>query len=168
MIRKRAFVVLAVLGSIGLGGFAYRDHCETRQAAARAELAALTPTIYAPQRVVYHLNEDGGFFDRRSSGRLGVLANHLAALGPGRLDGRVVLQGDGVLLLEHATRNSDLRDRLDDLRSRGIRFLVCRNSLVDRGIGPSDLYGVGPADIVPAAVAEISALEAAGFVYLRL
>ena len=49
-----------------------------------------------------------------------------------------------------------------------MRFLVCHNSLVEQDLAPTDLYGLAPADIVGAAVAELAALQADGFLYLRM
>ena len=52
-------------------------------------------------------------------------------------------------------------------RAEGVKFLICRNSLVGRSIDPADLYDVKTGDIVGAAVAEVAALQAQGFVYLK-
>lgn len=168
MVKRIWIIGLAAIVPMLVGGWAYRDYCETKRSAARQELAAITTAPYGPQRVVYHITEDGGFFDRRSLSRLGSLQNHVTAVGPGRLDARVILQGEGIYLLEHAVRNADLRTRIDALRREGVRFLICRNSLIDRGVAPSELYDIKPGDIVGAGVAEVSSLEAAGYVYLKL
>ena len=82
---------------------------------------------------------------------------------------RFVLQGDGIELLQDATRNPDLAATIDQLRAKGVRFLVCRNTLIGRELDPfTALHGVKAEDIVSAGVAEVTALQMQGFAYLRL
>ena len=135
---------------------------------AQAELAALTFPPYAAQRVIYHVTEGGGFFNRDFASRLGTLHNHVASVGAANIDLRVMLQGSGVHLLAAAKTDAALAAQVDALRADGVRFLVCRNSLLGQDLAPSDLYKVPTSDIVQAAVAEIAALEARGYVYIRL
>ena len=93
--------------------------------------------------------------------------NHVNAVGKDKLDLRIVLQGDGLDLLKEAAGDRAMSERVDKLKAQGVRFLVCRNTLVGRGLDPADLYDVKTADIVGAAVAEVSALQAQGFVYVK-
>lgn len=123
---------------------------------------------YASQKVVYHVNEGGGLFNRRFKHLLQVAENHVRAVGPGRLDLRIVLQGDGVDLLSWAREDETARRAVDALRGNGVRFEVCRNTLIQRRIDPdARLYRVARADVVTAAVGEIGALEQKGYVYIR-
>lgn len=123
---------------------------------------------YGPQKAIYHLSEGAGLLDGRYRHILQVAVNHVAAVGKERLDLRIVLQSEGVDLLERARHNSQLRDKIDRLRADGVRFLICRNTLIARGIDPDrDLYGVRRDDIVRAGVGEIAALAAQGFVYMK-
>jgi intracellular sulfur oxidation DsrE/DsrF family protein len=49
-----------------------------------------------------------------------------------------------------------------------VKILICRNTIIAQGIDPdSDLYDVKPSDIVQAGVAEVTALQQQGFVYIR-
>ena len=123
---------------------------------------------YGPQKVIYHLSEGAGLLDGRYRHLLQVAGNHVAAVGKDRLDLRIVMQSEGVDMLERAKHNEVLRERIDKLRADGVRFLICRNTLISRGIDPDrDLYGVKREDIIRAGVGEIAALQAQGFVYMK-
>lgn len=123
---------------------------------------------YGDQRVVYHLAESGGLFGRRHRQRLANMENHRAATATGRLDLVVVMNGDGVDLLVAARGDADLARRIDALKAAGVRFLICRNTLIGRHLDwTRDLHGVAPDDIVDAGVAEIARLEGGGYAYLR-
>jgi intracellular sulfur oxidation DsrE/DsrF family protein len=165
-----AWVLAAALavGATGVGWRLWQDECAQARRQIAVKLSGLAFPPYAPQKVVYHVNAGGGLFDGNYRNLLGALKNHLAAVGPGRAELRVVLQGDGLGLLADAAGDASLREPIDALRAAGVRFEVCRNSMVSRGIGPERLYGVTSQDIVQAAVAEIAALEALGFVYMRI
>lgn len=124
---------------------------------------------YTPQRVVYHVKDGGGLFNRHFKNVLKVADNHVSALAPGHLDLRIVMQGDGVDLLAWARGDAAGRQAVDALKARGVRFEVCRNTLLQRRINPdTQLYGVARTDVVGAAVGEIGALEQKGYVYIKL
>ena len=94
--------------------------------------------------------------------------NHVDAIAFGELDLRVVLQGGGVDLLMAAKRDANLATQIDALRANGVRFIVCRNTLVLRGLDPAtQFHGVKHDDIVSASVAETARLVAQGFAYLK-
>ncbi len=135
-------------------------------AAAKAEEAPRT--AYAPQKVVYQVNAEGGLMSREYRRILAVAANHVNALPEGQLDLRIVLQGEGVGVLREAVGDERLRGQVDWLKARKVRFLICRNTLTSQKLEATrDLYGAREADVVPAGVAEIAALEQQGFVYIR-
>ena len=135
----------------------------------RVDFADMASRTYAPQKVVYHLLESGGSGEKKYFDVLGSARNQIRAVGEGRVDLRFVLQGDGVEMLQDATRNADLAATIDQLRAKGVRFLVCRNTLMSRNIDPmKEMHGVTADDIVPAGVAEVTALQMQGFAYLRL
>ena len=78
------------------------------------------------------------------------------------------MHGDGVGLLQAARDNQQLQGLIVSLKDDGVRFLVCNNTLVGRGIDPEqDLFDVWPEDIVPSGVAEIAKLQLEGFVYIK-
>lgn len=135
-----------------------------------AENEALVPQTqpYGPQKVVYHISAGGGWFKHDHIQRLQNMENHLAALPKGDLSLAVVLQGNGVDLLVDAASDKALAKRIGALRERGVKFLICRNTLVSRHIGVDKLSGARPEDVVGAGVAEVTRLQAMGYAYLRL
>ena len=120
---------------------------------------------YAKQKVVYHVN----YFDvKRSIGAMRNAQNHINALGQGNHEIRFVLHGNGVELLRKVAQESpDAANRIDSLRSQGVNFNICANTLKGRRIALEDLHFAEPVDIVPSGVAEIGKLQQEGFVYLR-
>ena len=123
---------------------------------------------FKPQKVVYH-NDGGGpdnaaYFKRM----LNSMKNHVEALGKVELEIRVVDHGGGVELFQLANTDKDLAGRIDALKSSGVRFLICNNTLRERKIDWRTLYGVKEDDIVPSGVAELARLQAMGFVYIHL
>lgn len=120
---------------------------------------------YAKQKVVYHVN----YFDvKRSIGAMRNAQNHINALGQGNHEIRFVLHGNGVELLRKVAQESpDAANRIDSLRSQGVNFNICANTLKGRRIALEDLHFAEQVDIVPSGVAEIGKLQQEGFVYLR-
>jgi intracellular sulfur oxidation DsrE/DsrF family protein len=121
---------------------------------------------YVFQKVVYQ--NDGGLPDDRTyfGMLLHNLAAHIAATG-GKVEIRVVSFSRGVTLFQMAKTDPELAGSIDALRAKGVRFLVCRNTLRAMKLRPEDLYKVSPADVVPSGVAEIARLQGQGFVYIR-
>ncbi|WP_349369470.1 DsrE family protein [Salinarimonas sp.] len=123
---------------------------------------------YGEQKVVYHINFDGGEAARPYMTALGNVRNHINAVGRENITARVVLHGDGVHLLRDARDNPDLQQRVLDMRAQGVKFLVCRNTLTGRDIDYEwDLFEVFEEDIVPSGVAELSHLQQQGYTYVR-
>jgi intracellular sulfur oxidation DsrE/DsrF family protein len=122
---------------------------------------------YAEQKVVYHNSgapkDDPDYFRRM----LGNVGNHIAAVGETNVEFVVVAHGGGLDMLQQATDDPDLAGRIDALNAKGVRFVVCANTLKSRHIRIADLYGADEGDIVPSGVAEIAHLEQQGFVYLH-
>ena len=122
------------------------------------------PGYYVFQKVVYQNDgggpDAGGYFDHL----LHNLENHLAAVN-GKAEIRVVSFGAGVQLFQMARHDPELAGGLDRLRKAGVRFLVCRNTLLAMHLTPAALYGVAGADVVPSGVAEIARLQGQGYVY---
>ena len=147
--------------------------------AATPALAQTTPTLaavspapeaveYAPQKAVYHINYPGGIDGSGYKPALNNLDNHLNAVGEANLDLRVVMHGDGLGLLAAANKDQALQGTISDLKARGVKFLVCNNTLVGRNIDPeTDLFDVWPEDIVQAGVAEVARLQQEGFMYIK-
>lgn len=121
---------------------------------------------YAFQKVVYQNDsgppDDHAYFERL----LRHVGAHLAATG-GKVEICVVSFAAGVKLFQMAKTDHELASELDGLRAKGVRFMVCRNTMKGMGLRPEDLYGVKDADVVPSGVAEIARLQGLGFVYIH-
>jgi intracellular sulfur oxidation DsrE/DsrF family protein len=122
-------------------------------------------TSYTKQKVVYHVN----FFDvNRSIGAMRNAQNHIKALGQGNHEIRFVLHGNGVELLgKVAQESANAADRIDSLRSQGVKFNICTNTLKGRNIGLDELHFAEEDDIVSPGIVEIGKLQQDGFIYLR-
>ena len=123
---------------------------------------------YASQKVVYNVTQGGGWFGRDHAARLHSMLNHVNAVGRDKLEMGAVLQGDGASLLHDATSNAKIRDMVDRLRGSGVRFVICRNTMVGKHYPLSELYNAQPNDIVPAGVAEVVALQQMGYLLVKL
>ena len=136
-------------------------------ATAGAPAPTTAAPAYGPQKVVYHFNQSGGPTGDGYRAALSNIENHLAAVGDDDIDLRVVMHGSGIELLQHAAGNLQLQGRVVDLKNRGVRFLVCNNTLTAREIDPDTLFDVYDDDVVPSGVAELGKLQAEGFAYIR-
>ncbi|MCU7935497.1 MAG: DsrE family protein [Candidatus Thiodiazotropha sp. (ex Dulcina madagascariensis)] len=132
---------------------------------------------YAPQKVVYHINYDN---PKQQAGALRNIQNHINAVGAENLQLRVVLHGNGLALLlepdalerlkkfKHANATDLMTAKVDGLKSQGVEFKVCANTIKGRKVDlESDLYNVSETDIVPSGVAEVAKLQAEGYTYIK-
>ena len=86
--------------------------------------------------------------------------NHINALCQGNYEIQFVMHGNGIELLRSVVEeNADAASRIDSLRSQGVEFKICKNTLVGRSINLSDHYFAGEEDVVPSGVAEIGKLQ---------
>lgn len=132
-------------------------------------LAAAQPVAVLAQgkedqiKAVYHLTNG---LDEASRG-LGNIRNHLAADPKAKIT--VVTNGNGIefLLVDAKDKNGNPYEVIvQDLKSKGVDFRVCNNTLVTRKIDVSKV--IQEASIVPSGVAEAAKLQAReGYVYLR-
>ena len=122
-------------------------------------------TGYGKQKVVYHINYDD---PKKQKGAMRNIQNHINAVGAENLDLRVVMHGNGLSLLVRANEDANFESSVINLKDQGIGFKVCANTLRGRKISyEDDLFDVEKHDIVPSGVAEIAALQAQGFSYIR-
>lgn len=122
---------------------------------------------YAPQKVVYHNNGNGKETVAYLQSLLRNLKNHVEAVGADNIDIRVVNHGKGIVLLQSAATEPELAEKIDALRAKGVRFLVCRNTLKRHNIDYKMLYGVEEEDLVPSGMAELVRLQQQGFIYVH-
>ncbi len=117
----------------------------------------------APIKTVYHMT----LGLEESTRGLGNIRNHLAADPGAKII--VVANGNGIeFMLDGAKdRNGNPYDAtIQDLKTRGVEFRLCNNTLVTRKIDRSKV--IPDVDIVPSGVAEAARLQAReGFAYLR-
>jgi len=132
---------------------------------------------YGKQKVVYHINYDN---PKKQAGALRNIQNHINAVGAENLDLKVVLHGHGLSLLldpdsleklkkfKQANATDTMTAKIDNLKSQGIDFNVCENTVRGRKVDlESDLYNVEKSDVVPSGVAEVARLQALGYSYIK-
>jgi len=132
---------------------------------------------YGKQKVVYHVNYDN---PKAQSGALRNIRNHIKAVGAENLDLKVVLHGNGLAMLlepdalsnvpkfKHANATEEMTARIDALKTDGVDFHVCANTVRGRKVDlERDLYDVTDKDVVPSGVAEVAKLQAQGYVYIK-
>lgn len=123
---------------------------------------------YGQQKVVYHINYNGGDADKRYRGAMRNIQNHINAVGADKLVVKVVLHGNGVALLASAKDNQKLQSAVTSLKTQNVSFHVCNNTLRGRKISyEDDLFEVFDDDIVPSGVAELSYLQQQGYTYIK-
>lgn len=116
-----------------------------------------------PVKVVYDMVEGLA----QASRAMGNIRNHLDA--DPTVEIVVVAHGAGIdFLLDGAVdaKGQPYAGAIGELANRGVKFQVCNNTLVTRGI-PKDKI-VLEASVVPSGVAEVARLQAKeGYAYLR-
>lgn len=123
---------------------------------------------YGKQKVVYHVNYDGGEDDKAYRGAMRNVQNHIDAVGADNIEVRVVLHGNGLGLLMSARENENLQSQVLGLKSQNVDIHVCNNTLEGREISyEDDLFDVFEEDIVPSGVAELSRLQQMGYTYIK-
>ena len=123
---------------------------------------------YGKQKVVYHINYNGGDDDKKYRGAMRNIQNHINAVGAENMEIKVVLHGNGLGLLMSAKENSKVKGAVVSLKSQDVEFHVCNNTLKGRKISyENDLFDVYEEDIVPSGVAELSYLQQKGYTYIK-
>ncbi|WP_299024262.1 DsrE family protein [uncultured Sulfitobacter sp.] len=123
---------------------------------------------YGKQKVVYHINYDGGQDDKKYRGAMRNIQNHINAVGADNMDIKIVLHGNGLGLLSQAKTNELLQGQVLELKGQNADFHVCNNTLKGRKISyENDLFDVFEEDIVPSGVAELSHLQMQGYTYIK-
>lgn len=123
---------------------------------------------YEKQKVVYHINGDGGENGKLYKAALQNVRNHLDAVGAGNVELKVVLHGDGLGLLMKAMTDKALESAVVGLKNEKVAFNVCNFTIERRKINPDkDLFEVFAEDIVPSGVAELARLQQLGYTYIK-
>ena len=134
-------------------------------------------TGYNKQKVVYHINYDN---PKKQTGALRNIQNHINAVGAENMDIKVVLHGNGLSLLldpdslerltkfKHANATEKMTAKIDGLKSQGVSFQVCANTVKGRKVDMNnDLHDVDQNNIVPSGVAEVAKLQLEGYAYIK-
>lgn len=119
---------------------------------------------YGKQKVVYHFNIGD---PKVLFAGLGNIMNHMKAVGQENLDVVAVAHGDGLNMFHKKTTTPEIQSRIKALRMQGVKFGVCKNTLVSKKIDMKDLEGTSDKDFVQAGVAEIAHLQQKGYVYIK-
>ncbi|WP_298678178.1 DsrE family protein [uncultured Lentibacter sp.] len=152
----KTFLTLAVSLALTLASFAL------------SSTPAEASERYSKQKVVYHINYDGGKDDKKYRGAMRNIQNHINAVGAENMDIKVVLHGNGLGLLSQAKANEALRGQVLELKGQNVSMHVCNNTLKGRKISyENDLFDVFEEDIVPSGVAELSHLQQQGYTYIK-
>ncbi len=123
---------------------------------------------YGKQKVVYHINYNGGEEDKAYRGALRNMQNHINAVGAENMEIKLVLHGNGLGLLAAAKTNEMLQGQVLELKGQNVSVHVCNNTLRGRKISyENDLFDVFEEDIVPSGVAELSHLQMQGYTYIK-
>ena len=118
------------------------------------------------QKAVYQVNEID-----RANAALRNIGNHLKATGTpleGNIDLAVVSHSGGVYMLLEGSTNAKgqlYEPKIQELMSKGVKFLQCKNTLRGKGIKESDL--VDGVEIVPSGVAEIAEKQRNGYAFVK-
>ena len=153
----------SVLTSALLFGLCASAFSATPTAAINATATATATATEAPVKVVYHLSEGTA----QASRALNNIRNHIEA-DPSVKIVVVALSGGVDFLLDGAqdAQGRAFAGPIAELSNRGVKFLVCNNTLTVRGIAKEKV--ALEASLVPAGVAEVARLQfREGFAYLR-
>jgi intracellular sulfur oxidation DsrE/DsrF family protein len=135
---------------------------------AAAGTAAAADDYFGQQKVVYHINYDGGEDGNGYRPAMTNIQNHIDAVGMDNLEVKVVLHGDGLNLLRAALDNQALQMDVTSLKAQNVEFRVCQITIDRRDISyEDDLFEVWDDDIVPSGVAEIARLQQMGYAYIK-
>lgn len=112
-------------------------------------------------KVVFHL-------DRNDQDNLVMALNNIFNLLKDPFGDKAVVcvlaNGQAVRLFEKAAASSTA-GRVAEFQGRGVRFLLCNNSLTGLGIKPEQL--IEGCEVVPAGIVELIRLQQDGFAYIK-
>lgn len=95
---------------------------------------------------------------------LGNVENFLRAVQQEKADVRIVVNSTAAKLLRKEAA-VEYAQRAEALARKGVRFLVCNNSLSMLGIDRSELLDL--CEVVPAGIVELIRLQHEGFAYVK-
>jgi intracellular sulfur oxidation DsrE/DsrF family protein len=124
--------------------------------------AKAAPSVPDKHKVAYHLTEA-----ERAKGVLGNIRNHIQGVGgPENVDIVLVVHGAAVKAFEDISVHPDLKDSFVKLKSDGVSFAACGNTLKSLKWEVSDLVP-GFVRVDQGGVVRLAELQSQGYVYLR-
>jgi intracellular sulfur oxidation DsrE/DsrF family protein len=160
--RGRAAALGAGLRLLLAAGVACASNVQAQLGLPQAAQSVAAAAAAEPIRAVYHINEID-----KARGLLANVRNHLRD-DPGTQI-VVVANGGGIdFLLRDAVDKSGVvfAPALMELQAKGVKFLVCRNTLTSRQLTDANVAEF--AGVVQAAVGEIARLQARqGYAYIK-
>ena len=143
---------LAVLHGSSQGS----GHCrkETNKVASKSEVQIKT-------KVVFHLDWDE---EKRLVMALNNITNLLKEIPSAEAAICLVANGSAVRLFQR-DHPADHSVRMEELSGKGVRFLMCNNSLTHLNIDPGEL--LGGCEVIKAGVVELISLQAQGYAYIK-
>lgn len=163
-------VAMALALSVAMSGAAYAEEAEFDPGVAAPKVG--DDYYNGAEKVVFHVSVDGD--EKSYLGILGNVNNYLKALEATgkKTDAVVVMNGDGLGMLRKAKEveldvDAKLPGRISELKEKGVKFLVCYNTLKGRKIKFDELYDAKQEDVIPSGVAEVGRLEAEGYRLLK-
>jgi intracellular sulfur oxidation DsrE/DsrF family protein/uncharacterized tellurite resistance protein B-like protein len=132
------------------------DHCrkEEHQLASKSEEQIRI-------KVVFHLDWDE---EKRLVMALNNITNLLKEIPTTEAEICLVANGSAVRLF-HGDHAVAYGMRVEDLSGRGVRFLMCNNSLTNLNVDPGEL--LGGCEVIKAGVVELINLQAGGYAYIK-
>ena len=124
---------------------------------------------YAPQKVVYHINNI-----HTANGALRNIKNHLNALGDKNIEVIVVTHSSGAFaMVDGAMGKKDKKsgkvynfnDTIASLANRGVKFTICANTIRGKKINKNLINE--NAVVIPSGVAEVAFLQQKGYLYVK-
>ncbi len=160
---SRLLVSVAAVAVLAPGCVHVVSETDSRAATAAAPAS---DSYYQFQKVVYQ--NSGGLPDDRAY-FLRVLRNigaHLTAT-EGEVEIRLVSFSGGVKVFQLAKADPELAKAIDAALAKGVRLLVCSNTMRALNLTIDDVHGITQDDIVPSGVAELARLQGMGFAYIH-
>ena len=119
--------------------------------------AEITNQVYPRQKVVYELSSTDS---AKQKSIFKNIVNHKEATAA--LDLIVLVHGEAVRLFYR----DDFRPLIDKANALGVTFKICNNSIRERNLDYTRMYGVSKANLVRAGLPELVVLQSQGYAYL--
>ena len=154
--KCRHNLLLALMSSLFVVGTSYAADSKAKDASGSYVAPKMQHAAYGDLKIVVPITTDNKAIHTL---KLRNLENSLESSihWNGHLHNTVVLYSEGLSLLKNP--DAETRRTIDALKTIGVKFVVCNNSLREQGIDFHQLYNVTDSDIVPSGFAEVAYLQ---------